>query len=110
MRAAVAMANRRSALLRFRQKREARTFDKKVRFADAGQRSLTHVQQLSAGFCMVTELTGAPAGLQVRYASRKRLAEARPRVRGQFVKAEVAAAFLAQQVPLPSAPSSVPCF
>ena len=30
MRAAVAMANRRSALLRFRRKREARTFDKKV--------------------------------------------------------------------------------
>lgn len=38
------------------------------------------------------------SGLQVRYVSRKRLAEARPRVRGQFVKAEVAAAFLAEQV------------
>ncbi len=34
---------------------------------------------------------------QVRYVSRKRLAEARPRVRGQFVKAEVAAAFFAAQ-------------
>lgn len=30
--------------------------------------------------------------------SRKRLAEARPRVRGQFVKAEVAAAYFAEQV------------
>ena len=42
-------------------------------------------------------------GLQVRYVSRKRLAESRPRVRGQFVKAEVAAAcraLAAVQVPL----------
>lgn len=61
-RAAIATANRRSAILRFRQKREQRSFDKKV-----------------------------------RYVSRKRLAEARPRVRGQFVKAEVAAAYLAEQ-------------
>ncbi len=35
--------------------------------------------------------------LQVRYESRRRLAEARPRVKGQFVKAEVAASFNAQQ-------------
>lgn len=61
-RAAITTANRRSAILRFRQKREQRSFDKKV-----------------------------------RYVSRKRLAEARPRVRGQFVKAEVAAAYFAEQ-------------
>ena len=33
----------------------------------------------------------------VRYESRRRLAEARPRVRGMFVKAEVAAAHAAEQ-------------
>ncbi|KAK9806257.1 hypothetical protein WJX72_007465 [[Myrmecia] bisecta] len=55
-------ANRRAAIIKFREKRKARNFDKKV-----------------------------------RYESRRRLAEARPRVRGQFVKAEVLAAFRAQQ-------------
>jgi hypothetical protein len=34
--------------------------------------------------------------MQVRYESRRRLAEARPRVRGQFVKAGVAAAHNAE--------------
>ena len=33
----------------------------------------------------------------VRYESRRRLAEARPRVRGMFVKADVAAAYAAEQ-------------
>ena len=33
----------------------------------------------------------------VRYESRRRLAEARPRVRGMFVKAEVAKAFAEEQ-------------
>jgi CCT motif len=48
-------------------------------------------------------------GLQVRYVSRKRLAESRPRVRGQFVKAEVAAAcraLAAVQVLLNSKPNT----
>ena len=45
---------------------------------------------------------------QVRYVSRKRLAESRPRVRGQFVKAGVTAAChaLATQVPLLSSVSA----
>ncbi len=50
--------NRKAAIDRFREKRKARTFNKKV-----------------------------------RYESRKRLAESRPRIRGQFVKAEVAAKY-----------------
>lgn len=50
--------NRKAAIHRFREKRKARTFDKKV-----------------------------------RYESRKRLAESRPRIKGQFVKAEVAAKY-----------------
>lgn len=37
----------------------------------------------------------------VRYESRRRLAEARPRVRGMFVKAEVAAAHAAEQAARP---------
>lgn len=51
--------NRKAAIHRFREKRKARTFDKKV-----------------------------------RYESRKRLADSRPRIKGQFVKAEVAAALV----------------
>lgn len=47
-------ANRRLAIAKFREKRKARSFDKKV-----------------------------------RYESRRRLAETRPRVRGQFVRAPV---------------------
>ena len=47
-------ANRRLAIAKFREKRKARNFDKKV-----------------------------------RYESRRRLAETRPRVRGQFVRAPV---------------------
>lgn len=52
--------NRKVAIAKFREKRKARNFDKKV-----------------------------------RYESRKRLAESRPRIKGQFVKAEVAAAYYA---------------
>ncbi|KAK9803195.1 hypothetical protein WJX73_001520 [Symbiochloris irregularis] len=52
-----ATANRKAAIVKFREKRKARNFEKKV-----------------------------------RYESRRRLAEARPRVRGQFVRADVAAA------------------
>eukprot|EP00884_Botryococcus_braunii_P018844 jgi/Botrbrau1/5643/Bobra.55_1s0031.1 len=48
-------ANRRAAIVKFREKRKARNFDKKV-----------------------------------RYESRRRLAEQRPRCRGQFVKASAA--------------------
>ena len=50
-------ANRKAAIVKFREKRKARNFEKKV-----------------------------------RYESRRRLAEARPRVRGQFVRAEAVAA------------------
>ena len=49
-------ANRKAAIVKFREKRKARSFEKKV-----------------------------------RYESRRRLAEARPRVRGQFVRADAAA-------------------
>ncbi|MCJ1422505.1 Two-component response regulator-like PRR37 [Sticta canariensis] len=53
-------ANRKAAIVKFREKRKARNFEKKV-----------------------------------RYESRRRLAEARPRVRGQFVRADAIAAGLA---------------
>lgn len=49
-------ANRKAAIVKFREKRKARNFEKKV-----------------------------------RYESRRRLAEARPRVRGQFVRADAIA-------------------
>ena len=57
-------ANRRLAIAKFREKRKARSFDKKV-----------------------------------RYESRRRLAETRPRVRGQFVRAAVPGE-AQQEVPL----------
>lgn len=51
--------------------------------------------------------------MQVRYVSRKRLAESRPRVRGQFVKAgsaaAVAAAAAAAAAPT-KVPHYVPCY
>ena len=107
-RAALATANRRSALLRFRRKREARTFDKKVRFGGS-YRSISvnprykmhdkdvYACSASGRIQWKVHEHGMISAMQVRYASRKRLAEARPRVRGQFVKAEVAAAFFAAQ-------------
>lgn len=54
-------ANRKAAIVKFREKRKARNFEKKV-----------------------------------RYESRRRLAEARPRVRGQFVRADQVAAHLSE--------------
>ena len=45
---------------------------------------------------------------KVRYASRQRLAETRPRVRGQFVKAEQYAAHVAAGEASAPAPAAVP--
>lgn len=65
--------NRRAAIAKFREKRKARNFNKKV-----------------------------------RYESRRRLAETRPRVRGQFVKAGTAAAQSnVTQVPVASQPATL---
>ena len=75
---------RQAALAKFREKRKNRNFDRKVR-----QRFWHPVR-----FSLLKNIPGLNHRLtischvseQVRYESRKRLAEERPRIRGQFVK------------------------
>lgn len=93
---------------KFRQKRKQRTFDKKVRTAAWRAGCLwtrndacwvfrpwsPQGAALLPSCCrMFLPTPPHPAPLQVRYESRKKLAEARPRIKGQFVKQEVATAY-----------------
>ncbi|MBA0576867.1 hypothetical protein Golob_024189 [Gossypium lobatum] len=68
---------REAALTKFRLKRKDRCFEKKVQ----------KYHQMPSSRCLIKQLMfSAGYFLQVRYESRKKLAEQRPRVKGQFVR------------------------
>jgi hypothetical protein len=47
---------------------------------------------MTVGFCYNSSLFSLPSILQVRYHSRKKLAEQRPRIKGQFVSQKLKSA------------------
>ncbi|KAF3563405.1 hypothetical protein DY000_02011358 [Brassica cretica] len=73
---------REAALNKFRMKRKDRCFDKKVMF----KLMTTHIRALLRGMVLTVFKTFCNDFCIGRYESRKKLAEQRPRIKGQFVR------------------------